>query len=861
MFDFFFKKRPVTSKALQSASNQPAQTAADVKHSNKQLELEQAQGFAGQEDAALAFILQSGFADARFQAVQHIHSVEILTRVSQAMRNTDRRVAKIALEKLAGFEYRKKMQLAAQQCLERGQSLLGQAHLMANQISGWDKERLSLGEYGLSLLQIKSELEARLHEQFELQRQVLQRIAELHAVTDSCATVEPISEKIAEAERYWTQLQTHRLLESLPKNQLSQLREAIAQSQLHLQKIVEVSQLLARRADLLMGWENAEHNEAGQIQSEWQRLALCATALNEAQQQKAADQELQFTAILTRLAASKAAANSSVENPSDVAIQADVGVHTEVVLDTEAVQALLAALELALEQGSLQQALDIDKSLRSTAAPVRGALAQRLSGLRMELNRLLDWAKWGGNVSREELIKVADGLLQDDVAPTEIARRVGGLRARWKELDRASGAAGKLLWERFDASCSRAYAIADSYFKQQAQARLENLQAAQAQLTEIDALIAGYETQLPEWKVLQANISRVKTEWRKLGTIDRKFKAGLEREFEKKLALLTQPVLVGQETAIQQRQQLIQSVLAIDAADRDAVERIKLAQQHWQQASVSMNLNRKQDQELWRAFRAACDGVFAQRKQNAGQQKQERHQIILAKQHCCEQLENMQDKPARDILSALRSARLEWRELCSEAKGLEARFDAAVQNLEIRLGTLSVLERQAGLVNLKAKIELCQKIEAINRADSQPSEAEMSARSVEWQSEWDRLATVHPWKPLDKPLMQRFDQALEAFKNPRCAGQQEAQADTVKFAEHLLRLELMRNLPSPAELSQQRLQLQVRDLQSALKYRETSENYASNLCALCALPVLLNGQLEQRFLAVLEDWTKVEAVS
>ena len=110
-------------------------------------------------------------------------------------------------------------------------------------------------------------------------------------------------------------------------------------------------------------------------------------------------------------------------------------------------------------------------------------------------------------------------------------------------------------------------------------------------------------------------------------------------------------------------------------------------------------------------------------------------------------------------------------------------------------------------------------------------------------------------------LGKRFDQALEAFKNPRCAGQQEAQADTVKFAEHLLRLELMRNLPSPAELSQQRLQLQVRDLQSALKYRETSENYASNLCALCALPVLLNGQLEQRFLAVLEDWTKVEAVS
>jgi hypothetical protein len=56
---------------------------------------------------------------------------------------------------------------------------------MINQVSLWDKERLSLGEYGTPLQQVKSDLDRRLQEQIDLQRAVMQLAEELHLLVAS----------------------------------------------------------------------------------------------------------------------------------------------------------------------------------------------------------------------------------------------------------------------------------------------------------------------------------------------------------------------------------------------------------------------------------------------------------------------------------------------------------------------------------------------------------------------------------------------------------------------------------------------------------------------------------------------------
>jgi len=800
MFDFLFKKRSTAAKISQQAAPHIEVRPVDAKLLDKQRALQQADSFADQEDAALAFILQSSFADARLQAVQHVHSESALLQVSQAMRNTDRRVSKLAQEKLAQLQYQQKMHLAVQDCLAQGQQLLAFPQLMANQVAAWDKARLNLGEYQSPLQQIKQDLELRLQEQVELQRQALQLTARVQQLIQSDLPALQCKEELAGCEHQLHVIHSHRLVESLPKNQLAQLVLDIAAAQKHVQRVSEICQTAV---DEPVAVTETEAAVAPELQAPIAELAHAATAVD-----------------------------------SDI-------------------QGLLSSLEQALENGSLQLALDLDKSLRQL--PIRGEWTARLQTSRSELSRLLDWAKWGGNVSREELIKVAEDLSHGQFAPPEIAKQVGGLRARWKELDRTSGAALHSMWERFDAACGRAYALADAHFKLLAQQRSENLQLAQALLVDIDTVIATLPNPVSDWKAYQATVNKIRLDWRKIGTIDRKLKSKLEIEFDSKMQQLNQPLLAAQELAVQLRLQLIDSVTKLNGNERDAVEKVKQAQQRWQQEATSMLLARRQEQDLWLQFRAACDAVFAQRKSSSEQHKEVRQQKLVAKQIYCERLEELLDKTRTEILSTLKSAQQDWRELSVQTRGFEERFETAFAALETRHAELLVVEKQAGLTNLHAKIKLCQQIEFATLTGNTLSESDMSVRLVEWKSEWDSLAksgAVNINSALNKVLAQRFNDAINHASHQQRRSEQVNAENLQQFEERLLRLELLRGLPSPAELSQQRKQIQLKDLQFALKNRDTSESYLNNLHAICALPVQLDAQLEQRLHIVLADSTK-----
>lgn len=793
MFDFF--KKRFTAKVAETGQHsiqqkELAEKTRDVirldnklanQGAEKQVELARAASFAGQEDAALAFILQSDYADARLQAAMHIHSPEALMQVSQAMRNTDRRVSKLVQEKLALFQKQQKMNLAVQACLSQGQQLLESMPLMVNQVTTWDKERRALNEHDASLLQTKLKLEERLQAQLDLQRQVMQVIGKLRSLAETNLSQEQSKSQLAQCHQEWQEIQSNTLLASLPKNQFQQLIDELAKAQGYVEELDRVNVSPVIQDTLELGEETKNETKQKPIQK----------------------------------------------------------------IDVDAV---LAALEQALQEGSLQQALDLDKSLRKAAVQTQSGNTHRLNALRVELNRLLDWAKWSGNVSREELIHVADQLSLDKPAASEIVKQVGGLRARWKELDRTSGGADGALWERFDAACSRAYNIADAYFKQRGEVRLANLTVAKAQLAAMDEglleMQQKMQQQSPDWKAHQTYLNKVKLDWRAIGSIDRKLRERLDVEFNQKLTALSQPLTAAQAAAKEVRQQLIRSVTEMIPTEREIVKKVQEVQQRWQQEARHLPLEKKDEKALWRQFRAACDAIFAQRKANVDEQHQRRNQLILAKQARCEEIEKMAENSSQ-LLSAemgqvLRKAKLAWREL-SNANGkhkpdeLDTRFNTALKKLEQRHSKLVAEEKKAMLVNLRAKINLCRQIES-------------AKEKVDQQNGWNALATNLLPPELNKLLTQRFSNANNAVAQHE-NGDANAQVEAL-----LLRIELLRGLPSPPELAQQRLQLQVSELQSALKNRDAGNNYLNNFYALCALPVSLDAQQEQRFEAILNNY-------
>src|SRR5206468_6611664 len=164
--------------------------------------------------------------------------------------------------------------------------------------------------------------------------------------------------------------------------------------------------------------------------------------------------------------------------------------------------------------------------------------SDRLAHLRAELKRLSDWARWGGNVSREELIRNVEALPTQNLPMSELAKKVGSTRDRWKALDSLSGAAPKSLWERFDAACTAAYAPAAAHFKHLAEERHSNAARGEKLVEEARAEVARLQSGEAEWKHVAGTVQRLRLAWSHLGAIDRKEKKRLDGLFTDALNVL-----------------------------------------------------------------------------------------------------------------------------------------------------------------------------------------------------------------------------------------------------------------------------------------------------------------------------------
>ena len=163
------------------------------------------------------------------------------------------------------------------------------------------------------------------------------------------------------------------------------------------------------------------------------------------------------------------------------------------------VDSLLQEAEQALAEGqlgALQQQLQAIDTLvgpkRATVWP--DALRGRLAALRAEGARLKGWQQWGGARAREDLVTEAEALARHTQAATDSeavskpklnltdhAQAIQALRQRWKELDRLSAAAPQTLWQRFDAALQTAHAPVAAQQAALQAAREENLARSRKQ--------------------------------------------------------------------------------------------------------------------------------------------------------------------------------------------------------------------------------------------------------------------------------------------------------------------------------------------------------------------------------------------
>ena len=798
--------------------------------------------------AAVDFILQSEFSELRLAAAELVHERAHLERVHAAMRNLDRRVAKLVQGRLDAIRHHESELRRGQDALAQARTLLGDALLTPNHVAELDRKWsvIRAPELAAEFDTVRAELGARLASQVALQRAMIDRLTLLRQLETSGLDAAALAARLDALQQEQAAALVDPGYASLPRALVAEFATEHARLGAGLATLEQDQAALAAREAALAAWEAQAPAELkpDTVRREWERLpALPSNAA-------AGDLQARYEALRASLpqetrakaapaAAREGAKDSTKDGAKDGARPAARGAD-QAFLDN------MDALEAALQQGSLGTAAELDKALKDAkdkGMRLSTQQADHLAHLRAELKRLSDWARWGGNVSREELIKSVESLPAEGLAMAELAKKVGSMRDRWKALDSLSGPAPRSLWERFDAACSAAYAPAAAHFRHLADERHANAARGQALVDEAQAEVGRLQSHEGDWKHVSATVQRLRTAWSHLGAVDRKEKKRLDTLFADALTTLQKPLEDQRRVEIAVREQLIEEVRKLDPHERHAVDLLRELQARWQEHARALPLERKAEQALWQRFRGACDTLFAARKEHAHAADSERREHETAKEALCARLEAaaLDAKPA-NVGKLLREAAAEWQAIGPVPRAHEARIDkryhAAIASVQhhadaARRAQDTVL---AGAVRDKLRL-----VQALETALANPDAATQAA---DWRARWDALL------PLDggyEPILQaRFEAALAALEGDRAGYVQQLDANRERLLAELLRLEIAAGIDSGAEFARERLRLQVEVLQSSLKSGQKPGSQTAELRALLALPALLDVRTETR---------------
>jgi hypothetical protein len=349
------------------------------------------------------------------------------------------------------------------------------------------------------------------------------------------------------------------------------------------------------------------------------------------------------------------------------------------------IRGLLGKLEAHLGAGHLAEALEIEKQIyaRVASAPLPAGLHRELKRHLAQLARMRDWAKWGDDQGREQLIQAAEALLirpeQPGHADVEaLAAAVRTLREDWKKRD-ATRPASRSQWQRFDAILTRAFKPVLEWRAKRAVEEKAAARARTALCDEIEAWLASPEAAAPAFRQVEAKRSDLARRVRALPFPGLHIERRLRKRLDQIFKALDSRLGSARAAEIKRREELIARAEALkDAPVGEAVKAAIGLQKAWQETG-GVYLGRKDEQALWGRFHAATSAVFAQRDERRTRQEAERS-ARNEKREAERRALNQKDESHRarfDRLAA-RSALIERLEAAAAAGGVAEALAAEV---------------------------------------------------------------------------------------------------------------------------------------------------------------------------------------
>lgn len=280
----------------------------------------------------------------------------------------------------------------------------------------------------------------------------------------------------------------------------------------------------------------------------------------------------------------------------------------------------LSALADAIDEGSLNsaQSLLIRARALHDALPVQAArtLGKQLGKQAARLAELKDWQTFATSPKRESLVQAMASLSDSPLEPRAQADRIKELRRQWQNLGPVTQAADGRLADRFNAEAERAFEPCRAYFAEQAEQRQANLAERVRICDQLELYLSETDWDQADMKGAEKIMRAARDEWRRFHPVDRNPGKTVEARFERLQDRLHDLVKAEWDRNLHAKEQIVaeaEALLAADGPIQDKVTAAKRLQARWRDVGITP---RRPDQQLWRTFRAACDGIFSARDQS-----------------------------------------------------------------------------------------------------------------------------------------------------------------------------------------------------------------------------------------------------
>lgn len=285
---------------------------------------------------------------------------------------------------------------------------------------------------------------------------------------------------------------------------------------------------------------------------------------------------------------------------------------------------LLATLEQNINDGHLKEAnkthQQANQALKKISQQEGKKFQRQYQSLTAQLSEIRDWQGFAATPKKEALCDSMEALIDNDTDPTILADKIHTLQEEWKAIGPIARQDDKILWNRFRAAADKAYEPCKSFYADMAVLRQKNLESRQALIEQLIDYEANMDWDNADWGIVQKTLDAARETFRSFSPVDRNEHKESQASLQSIADTIYGHIKDEYQRNIDAKESLIQQ--AVDLQDvedlNQAIEQSKSLQSDWKTIGITPN---KEDQKLWKAFRGACDAVFARRDEQRQQNK------------------------------------------------------------------------------------------------------------------------------------------------------------------------------------------------------------------------------------------------